>query len=75
MIIKDAFSRTDATRAMALSDSSELYLNDNISEFNGEQCIAAEGWLNYFRYHETYRYVGVVSGYFFNESGIETNGM
>ena len=71
----EAFSRTDATRAMALSDSSELYLNDNISAFNGEQCIAAEGWLNYFRYHETYRYVGVVSGYFFSESGIETNGM
>ena len=69
------FSSIDATRALSLADPSKMYLDDNISDFSGEQCIAAENWLNHFLNHETYKQLGVLNGYFFDESGVQTNGM
>lgn len=71
----ELFGRKDATRALATANMSDENLTDDVSSLSGEECIAAEGWLKYFRDHETYEHRGVLHGHFYNENGLETEGM
>ena len=71
----EVFGRKDATRGLAMGDTSEMNLSDDVGSLTGEECIAAEVWLKYFRDHETYKHVGVLRGHFYDADGAETEGM
>lgn len=70
----EAYSQKDVTRAIALADFRENNLTDDLSDFSGDECIAADAWSNFFHREESLHFMGVLDGYFFNEKGEETIG-
>jgi|Transcript_3330 hypothetical protein len=68
------FGRKDATHAFATGDFAEPSCIDDVSELTADQCVEAQVWLDFFKDHEKYEYVGVMDGYFYNSEAVETAG-
>ena len=51
------FTGTDATRSFATGDF-EKDLNDDLADFSPSQCVAIEGWLDFYMKSEKYPFVG-----------------
>ena len=70
----EAYSKMDVTRAFALADFSDDNLTDDLRDFSGDECIAADTWSKFFHDEESLHYMGVLDGYFFDQNGEETIG-
>jgi hypothetical protein len=68
------FGRKDATKAFATGDFTDPACIDDVSELAPAHCVEAQVWLDFFKDHEKYEYVGVMDGYFYNSEGVETAG-
>eukprot|EP01025_Chloroclados_australasicus_P031009 TRINITY_DN3127_c0_g3_i3.p1 TRINITY_DN3127_c0_g3~~TRINITY_DN3127_c0_g3_i3.p1 ORF type:complete len:608 (-),score=45.67 TRINITY_DN3127_c0_g3_i3:490-2055(-) len=66
----DFFVGRDASRAFITGDF-QNDLNDNVSDFDPGKSKGLVEWRDFYRTHETYTFVGVVEGLFYDKQGKE----
>ena len=66
------FVGRDATRAFVTGDFSPSGASDDVSDLTPVQMKSVENWVDFYRKHETYAFVGVVSGRFYTPAGART---
>ena len=63
----------DCSRFYATGEFSADGNDENMDDFEPEQCRAVSEWLDFYQNHKSYKFVGLVSGLYFNSDGLNTS--
>ena len=61
----------DGTRGFVTGDFTEDGLDDDVESLEPKQMLDVEHWMDFYRDHEEYTYVGKVIGRYYSDSGKE----
>eukprot|EP00968_Pinguiococcus_pyrenoidosus_P000812 scaffold48_cov311-Pinguiococcus_pyrenoidosus.AAC.7 len=66
------FVAQDATRAFVSGEFEEDDATADISDFDGSKCLGVKHWLDFYRFHDTYRFQGLLVGRYYDAQGKPT---